>query len=71
MTYDETCQLKNRTPVHLHDGTVAHIVVWHRASATVTIAIAGKLRPYTVPCSQLVRDAAGRVHVASDAPATT
>ncbi len=61
MTFDETCGLKNRAPVRLRDGTVGHIVVWHRATAAVAIAVAGKPGPVNVPCSRLMRDPAGEV----------
>lgn len=68
MTFDEACALKNRAPVHLRDGTTGHIVVWHRATATVAIAVPGRLGPVHLPCSRLLRDPSGHVVEMADPP---
>lgn len=61
MTIDEACALKNRTPVQLASGAIGAIVVWHKATAVLGVAVPGQHVLYNVPCSQLTIDGAGRV----------
>ena len=56
MTFEEICALKNRAAIQLADGSIGHIVVWHRGSGMVAIEVPGRPGVYNLPCSRMQRD---------------